>query len=99
MKITRSEVTQIFKEELWKEILQVSLKTVVAAATVGLIITALGTVSKKLKSGAEAAVSKVENKQKEKDALAAFLTGKISDEQLKKAIDKVKGDKEQKGEK
>ena len=89
MKITRSEVTQIIKEELRKEILQESVKAKLAALGVATLMGLLGKVSADAKKGAEAVkakVKKIEDKQKQKDALAAFLAGKLSQEELDKAL-------------
>jgi len=89
MKITRSEVTQIIKEELRKEILQESVKAKLAALGVATLMGLLGKVGADAKKGAEAVkakVKKIEDKQKQKDALAAFLAGKLSQEELDKAL-------------
>lgn len=89
MKITRSEVEQIIKEELRKEILQESVKAKLAALGVATLMGLLGKVGADAKKGAEAVkakVKKIEDKQKQKDALAAFLAGKLSQEELDKAL-------------
>jgi hypothetical protein len=90
MKINKETLVNIIKEELRKEmVLQEGVKaklTALGLATLMGLLGKVGSDAKEATQAVKAKVKKLEDETAKKKALAAFLAGQLSQEELDKAL-------------